>query len=396
MPTVELARGREKSVINGHPWIFSGAIDRIKGSPGIGETVKVAAYGGEPLGLGAFSPGSQIRVRMWSNDPDGDIDRSFFRLRIERAVKTRVSLPAAGIETTAYRLVNGESDWLPGLIVDRYGDFLVCQFLSAGPEYFKDLFLSLLSELKPLTGIFERSDADVREKEGLALKKGLLWGCEPPELIEITEGPCRFLVDIRAGQKTGFFLDQRANRARLAAYCNGAELLNCFSYTGAFAVRALKAGALFATNLDESGSALELCSRNMELNGIGRQRFDNLQGNAFKVLRQYREQGRRFDIIVLDPPRFVDSRSHLMRASRGYKDINLLALNLLRSGGYLFTFSCSGLLSPELFLKIVADAALDAGREVRILERLGQAPDHPVGLHFPEGNYLKGLICRVW
>lgn len=394
-PRVEIREEREKSVLGRHPWIFSGAISHVDGSPGLGETVEVISSKGEPLGKGAFSPSSQIRVRLWSSDPECVIDRQFFDQRIKEALGLRAALPSLSSSTNAFRLVNGESDRLPGLIVDRYADFLVCQFLSAGPEYFRDVIVSLLSELYPCSGIYERSDADVREKEGLSPRKGVLFGADPPELIEITEGPCRFLVDIKTGQKTGFFLDQRENRQRLAAYCNGAEMLNCFSYSGAFAARALKAGASHVLNLDDSASALELCARNMELNGIPQERWENLQGNAFKILRQFREQERRFDIIVLDPPRFVDAKSHLMRAARGYKDINLLAFGLLRPGGYLFTFSCSGLLATDLFGKIVSDAALDTKRHARIVERLFQAPDHPVGLNFPEGAYLKGLVLSV-
>jgi 23S rRNA (cytosine1962-C5)-methyltransferase len=394
-PRVGLREEREKSVFGGHPWIFSGAISRVDGSPGLGETVEVISSRGESLGKGAFSPSSQIRVRLWSSDPASVIDREFFMQRLQDAIRLRSDLPSLSSSTNAFRLVNGESDRLPGLIVDRYADYLVCQFLSAGPEYFRDVIVSILSELYPCSGIYERSDADVREKEGLDPKKGVLLGKDPPDQVEITEGPCRFLADIKTGQKTGFFLDQRESRGRLAAYCSGAEILNCFSYSGAFAVRALKAGAAHVLNLDDSASALELCARNMELNGLPQERFENLQGNAFKVLRQFREQERRFDIIVLDPPRFVDSKSHLMRAARGYKDINLLAFGLLRPGGYLFTFSCSGLLSTELFGKIVSDAALDTKRYARIVERLFQAPDHPVGLNFPEGAYLKGLVCSV-
>ncbi len=394
-PRVGLKEERDRSVVEGHPWIFSGAISHVDGSPGLGETVEVISSKGEPLGKGAFSPRSQIRVRLWSSDPESIIDREFLRQRLKEAIRLRADLPSLSSSINAFRLVNAESDRLPGLIVDRYADYLVCQFLSAGPEYFRDVIVSILSELYPSTGIYERSDADVREKEGLDLRKGVLLGKDPPDLVEIAEGPCRFLADIKTGQKTGFFLDQRENRGRLAAYCGGAEVLNCFSYSGAFAVRALKAGATSVLNLDDSASALELCAKNINLNGLPQERCENLQGNAFKVLRKFREQERRFDIIVLDPPRFVDSKSHLMRAARGYKDINLLAFGLLRPGGYLFTFSCSGLLPTELFGKIVSDAALDAKRYTQIVERLFQAQDHPVGLNFPEGAYLKGLACRV-
>jgi 23S rRNA (cytosine1962-C5)-methyltransferase len=391
--SAELLPGRERSVLEGHPWIFSGAIKRMRGEPEPGETVSVVSAAGQELGNGAFSPASQIRVRMWGTA--GEIDRSFLRGRLLEALALRSRRPPSSIPTDAMRLVNAESDRLPGLIVDRYADYLVCQFLSAGAERFKEDIVSILADIHPCKGIFERSDTDVREKEGLPLCSGPLAGDPPPELVEITEGPCRFAVDVMKGQKTGFFLDQRENRARVAAYCQGAEVLNCFSYSGAFSVWAIKAGAAGAVNLDESEAALRLCRINMELNGVAPDRLEEVCGNAFKVLRVFREEERRFDAIILDPPRFVDSRRNIPRAARGYKDINLLAMNLLRPGGYLFTFSCSGLLLPELFFKIVSDAALDAGRETQILERLFQAPDHPVSTRFPEGAYLKGLICRV-
>ncbi|NQU44185.1 class I SAM-dependent rRNA methyltransferase, partial [bacterium] len=296
---------------------------------------------------------------------------------------------------TACRLVNAESDGLPGLIVDRYGPWLVCQILTAGAEVWRDVLVTELAAITGCEGIWERSDVDVRPKEGLSPRTGLMHGVEPPEVVEIHEGAARYLVDIRNGQKTGFYLDQRENRARAAEYAAGAEVLNVFSYTGGFTISALLAGARKVVNVDASAPALEFLDRNVALNEIDPVRVENVGGNAFEVLRRFREEGRRFDLIVVDPPKLVSSRANLQRATRGYKDINLQAFSLLQPGGILFTFSCSGLLDRDLFQKIVADAALDARREARILRYLSQSPDHPISMPFPEGLYLKGLVCQT-
>jgi len=298
--------------------------------------------------------------------------------------------------TTAYRLIYAESDWLPGLIVDRYGDFLVIQSLTLGIERRKELLVRLLAEYCRPIGIYERSDLDVREKEGIPPVTGTLWGEEPPERLLIEEHGHRFRVDIRHGQKTGFYLDQRENRRRAAAYLEHARVLNAFAYTGAFAIYALAAGAEHVVNLDTSAEALAEAAAHLSLNGIPANRAEQVEGDAFRTLRQFRAAGRRFDAVILDPPKFAYSQAHLERAARGYKDINLQALHLIEPGGILITFSCSGLVSIDLFQKIVFAAAEDAGREVQILERLGHPPDHPIRLSFPEGEYLKGLICRVW
>jgi 23S rRNA (cytosine1962-C5)-methyltransferase len=418
MKAIHLKPGREKSVLRKHPWIFSGAIASVEGRPKPGETVDILDASGARLGRGAYSPESQITVRAWTFDPEEEISPEFFRGRFERALGSRgltagekgralersrsVEWSRGGEATWAVeetraagRLVNAESDGLPGIIVDRYSEFLVVQLLTAGAEYWKGAIIDQLSRLIPATGVYERSDVDVREKEGLPLFAGTLSGQEPPDLVEIGEGPCRFLVDIKHGHKTGFYLDQRDNRAIFAGYARGAEILNCFSYTGGFGIAALKAGAAKVTNVDSSATALELARRNVELNGLDASSVEYAEGDAFTILRRYRGEGRRFDLVVLDPPKFAESQSQLMRASRGYKDINLLAFKLMKPGGMLFTFSCSGLVSPELFQKIVADAALDAGRDAQIVRRLAQASDHPIALGFPEGGYLKGLVCRV-
>ena len=393
--TVVLKPKREKSLLNRHPWVFSGAIARTSGSPHPGETVDILSADGRWLGRGAYSPKSQIRVRVWSFDRATAIDRSFFGIRLHKALERRRRIAADG-ETDAYRLVNGESDRLPGLIVDRYGSWLICQFLTAGTELWKTVIAESLSEQLPgLSGIYERSDADVRKKEGLEKVCGPSVGREPPDTIEMIENGCRYHVDVKRGHKTGFYLDQRDNRSCLAAVANGAEMLNCFAYTGGFAVAALKAGAAHVTNLDASAAALDLARRNIALNGLDSRQVDHVTGDVFRLLREYRSRGRTFDRIVLDPPKFVTSKGDLMRASRGYKDINRLAFHLLRPSGLLFTFSCSGLMGRDLFQKIVADAALDAGRHVQILDWLCQSSDHPTALNFPEGAYLKGMVCRA-
>lgn len=394
MPTLHLKPGREKSLLRRHPWIFSGSIARLEGEAQPGETVQIAAAEGTPLALGAYSPHSQITARVWSFDPSTRVDAGFFRQRLTQALQLRRQL-AASLATTACRLVNAEADGLPGVIVDQYGDFLVCQFLSAGAEAHRQELVAVLQELVPCAGIYERSEAAVRAKEGLEPRAGLLWGAEPPAQIEIAEGECRFLVEVRTGHKTGFYLDQRDNRRLLAQYAADREVLNCFAYTGAFGIWALRNGAAKVTNVEESAPALELGSRHIELNGLDAAKLENVEGDVFKVLRQYRDGRRSFDLIVLDPPKFAESQHQVERACRGYKDINLLALKLLRPGGVLFTCSCSGQVGPDLFQKVVADAALDAGREVQILQRLSQAADHPVRGSFPEAGYLKGLVCRV-
>lgn len=394
MPTVTLKPGKERSLLRHHPWIFSGAL--AKGLAGVnpGETVELVTSRGEFLAWGAASPHSQIAVRIWSFDQDEAIDREFFRRRLAQSMARRIGLP--GLEsTTGLRLVSAESDGLPGLIVDRYGDFLVAQFLAAGTEFWKQTIVELLGELLPNRTIYERSDAAVRAKEGLTQVKGVLAGEEPPPLVEIEEGGLKFLVDIVNGHKTGFYLDQRENRREVGMFAKGRSVLNCFAYSGGFGLHALAGGATQLTNLEISAPSLALLAENLRVNGLDDARVENLKGDVFAELRHYQEAGRKFDLIILDPPKFVESQGQLPRGARGYKDINRLAFGLLNPGGLLFTFSCSGLLPADLFQKIVADAALDAGCEARIIKKLGQALDHPIGLNFPEGSYLKGLLCRV-
>ncbi len=407
MPTIRLKKGREKSLINRHPWVFSGAIDAISGPIDSGQTADVVSSNGTWLAKGAFSPYSQIAVRIWSFTQDEEISIGFFRNRISRAILAR-TLPGTQQNFSACRLVHAESDGLPGITVDKYGDYLVCQFLSAGAEHWKTDIVRILEEqfsstlhsgvleIGPCKSIYERSDVAVREKEGLLPHTGVLSGDCPPERIQIQEGNLQFRVDVLKGHKTGFYLDQRENRAMIPAFCKGAEVLNCFAYTGAFGVAALAAGAEAVTNIESSAALLEQAREQVELNGLNDARMHYLSEDVFHTLRRFRDSRRKFDVIILDPPKFAESQNQIPKACRGYKDINLLAAKLLNPGGTLITFSCSGLMPPDLFQKIVADAARDAGRNGQIVRRLYQASDHPTALEFPEGTYLKGLICRVW
>ncbi|MDE3088218.1 MAG: class I SAM-dependent methyltransferase [Chloroflexota bacterium] len=401
MPRVLLKPGKEKPVLARHPWIFSGAIARADDARD-GDTVDVFDAAGRWLARAYYNARSRITVRVWTWD-DEPIDRAFLRARLERAVAARGALIDRDA-TNAYRLVNAESDGLPGLIVDRYADFVVMQFLTLGVERRKKELTELVGELLTPRGAYERSDVDVREKEGLAPAVGVLCGAEPPDAIEIRENNLQFLVDIRHGHKTGFYLDQRENRRRVMQDLTGSlrekpvrsiEILNVFAYTGAFAVYACAANTdAHVINLDASRDALVLARENMRLNGC-EARGEFIEGDAFQMLRRYRDEGRSFDAIILDPPKFVHALSQLRSGLRGYKDINLLAFKLLKPGGTLATFSCSGQVSAELFQKVVFEAATDAKRNAQIIAKLLQAPDHPILLSFPESEYLKGLVCRV-
>lgn len=387
-----LKHGRDKNVRAHHPWVFSGAVDKVKGKPRLGETVEVRAANGDLLGLGAWSPESQIQVRLWSMT-EASIDRAFFVKQVQQALAYRQQL---GIpqRNSGYRLLNAESDGLPGVVVDVLGDWLVMQALTAGAEYWKHTLADVLLELLPAKGVYERSDVDVRKKEGLESVTGTLKGQEPPAFIDIVEEGRHYRVDVLNGHKTGFYLDQRDNRSLLQAYAADKTVLNCFSYTGGFAVAALQGGAAKAINIDASQPALDIAAQNAKLNSFQPDKMENICGDVFKLLREYRNEDRQFDIVVLDPPKFAENRNQLEKAARGYKDINLLGFKLLKPGGLLFTFSCSGLMESNLFQKIVADAAVDAGCDARILRKLDQATDHPTRLAFPEGYYLKGLLCQ--
>ena len=395
MTDITLHSNRDFSVSRRHPWIFSGAVAQVGGAPASGESVRVLSAEGAVLGTGAYSPSSQIRVRMWTFDDKQQVDETFVAGRIAQAVGARAVFVAEDA-TNAYRLVNAEADGVPGLVADRYGDWIVCQFTTAGAERWKREIVAALQTFSPCRGVYDRSDVDVREHEGLPLVTGVLAGEPPPERIEIVEHGCRYLVDVREGHKTGFYLDQRDNRGLVKRYANGCEVLNAFSYTGGFGIAAVAAGSASVTHVDLSAPSLELAKTSTALNTCHVDESAFIQGNVFEVLRKFRDEGRSFDLVVLDPPKFAESKGSLMKAARGYKDINLLGIKLLRPGGMLATFSCSGLMTPELFHKVVADAAVDAKRDIQVLKRLQQAEDHPEGLCFPEGLYLKGLLCRAW
>jgi 23S rRNA (cytosine1962-C5)-methyltransferase len=379
-------------VIQGRPWIFSGAVAQMEGTAAPGETVGLRSADGQFLAWAAYSPESQIRARVWTTDEGEAVDELFVRRRLAAALAMRKAIIPTG-ETTALRLVHGESDGLPGLVVDRYADWLVVQILSAGMEFWREAVVNQLQELTGLQNIYERSDVDVRKLEGLDERVGVISGREPEDGLVIEENGLKFRVDIIHGQKTGFYIDQRPNRAQLEAMAAGREVLNCFCYTGGFSLYALRGGAKSVLSLDTSSEALAQGQANLALNGLPADRAEWREADVFQALRLFRDQGRSFDLIVLDPPKFAPTAAQVEGAARGYKDINLLAFKLLRPGGILFTFSCSGGVTPDLFQKIVAGAALDAKVSAAIVERLAQGPDHPVALSFPEGEYLKGLVC---
>jgi 23S rRNA (cytosine1962-C5)-methyltransferase len=385
----------ERSLLRGHPWIMSGAVESVRGAPTPGATVDVVNGRGEWFASAAYSPSSQIRGRVWSFSRDEAIDDAFFRQRLALAFGLRVGLGLGADKDTARRLVNAESDGLPGVIIDRYGEVLVGQFLTVGAERWKPVLVEAAMELSGCASFYERSDSSAREREGLPEVCGLRAGVEPPELVTIVEGAARYLVDVRAGHKTGFYLDQRENRSLVGAACRGLEVLNCFCYTGGFGIAALVGGATAVVQIDVSAAALDLARRNAELNGFGPERSRVVEADVFHELRRLRDRRASFDAIVLDPPKFADTRSQLDGACRGYKDINLLAFKLVRPGGSLFTFSCSGAMTPELFHKVVAEAAADAGRDGCIVRELSQAADHPRLLRVPEAHYLNGLQVSV-
>jgi len=395
-PSVILKAGRDKPVRQQHPWIFSGAIERLPTEAVDGTIVDVRSAGGEWLARGYLNRKSQIQVRLLSWQADEAIDNTFWQTRLQRAITARQRFVASA-ETNAYRLVNGESDYLPGLIVDHYADYLVMQVGTLGIEQRKQALAELLLALTGCKGIIERSELALRRQEGLTATTGLLAGVAPTGPIAIRELGLHYQVDLEQGQKSGFYTDQRENRRRVAAYCQGGRVLNAFSYTAAFAVHALAAGAQHVTNIDSSVDALTVGEEHLRRNGFDPDRqAEQIAGDVFTILRDWRnEKVEPFDMIILDPPKFAQSRDNLDRALRGYKEINRLALGLIKPGGILATFSCSGLVSADLFQKVVFGAAVDAHRPVQVLEWLRQGSDHPIAITFPEGEYLKGLICRV-
>jgi len=389
MKTIRLKDGKERSLLRRHPWIFDSAI--AKGGGDAGETVRVESHAGEFLAWAAFSPASKIRARAWSFEEGQRIDAAFLAAACERAVRARARFD---VRSDGVRLVHGESDGLPGLIVDRYGDTLVAQFLSAGAQRWKAVLVEALVKETGLARLYERSDTSSRSLEGLPSEAGWLRGEGSTELT-IREHDWKLTLDIATGHKTGFYLDQRDSRAKFAAYTRRLQfqrVLNCYCYTGGFTVAALAGGAGHVTSIDSSAPALERARAHVTLNGFEAKRADFIDADVNASLRRFIEEGRTFDAIVLDPPKLAPTAAHAERAARAYKDINRLALKLLEPGGVLFTYSCSGGISADLFHKIVASAGADAGVDGYIVERLGGAPDHPMTLAFPEGEYLKGLV----
>ncbi|KAB5494461.1 23S rRNA (cytosine(1962)-C(5))-methyltransferase RlmI [Serratia sp. RJAL6] len=389
-----LAKGREKSLLRRHPWVFSGAVQRVEGKALSGETIDILDSQGKWLARGAYSPESQIRARVWTFQQDEEINIDFFIRRLQQAQSWR-DWVAQRDGLDGYRLITGESDGLPGITIDRFQNFLVLQLLSAGAEYQRPALLSALQHCYPECSIYDRSDVAVRKKEGLPLAQGPVLGDLPPELLPITEHGMKLLVDIQQGHKTGFYLDQRDSRLAARNYSAGRRVLNCFSYTGAFAVSALMGGCAQVISVDTSQAALDIARQNVELNKLELNKAEFVRDDVFQLLRNYRAQGEKFDLIIMDPPKFVENKNQLASACRGYKDINMLALQLLNPGGILLSFSCSGLMPTDLFQKILADAAVDAGRDVQFIEQFRQAADHPVIATYPEGLYLKGFACRV-
>ena len=389
-PGLILKPGREKSLARRHPWVFSGAVDRVEGAPEPGATVAVRAATGGFLAWAAFSPQSQIRARAWSFDEAESIGPEFFRARIDGAVSRRAGLER---DTDALRLVHGEADGLPGVVCDRYAGRVVLQLSSAGAERWRDEIVAAVCAASGCREAYERSDLEVRSLEGLTPRTGALRGA-PDGMVTIAEHGLHYRVDVAHGQKTGFYLDQRANRRTIGALAAGRDVLNAFCYSGGFSLAALAGGAASVLSIDSSAAALELARENLVLNGLDAACAEWREADVFQCLRELRNAGRAFGLVVLDPPKFAPTAAHAERAARAYKDVNLLALKLLRPGGLLATFSCSGGVSADLFQKIVAGAAADAGADAELVERFHADRDHPVLMSFPEGEYLKGLLLR--
>ncbi|THF63089.1 23S rRNA (cytosine(1962)-C(5))-methyltransferase RlmI [Pseudothauera nasutitermitis] len=395
MARLILKAGKERSLLRRHPWIFAGSVERLDGRARPGDTVEVVSAEGRVLARAAWSPASQIRARVWSFDDDGAIDHAFFKRQVARSVARRATHPLL-VGQDGVRLIHGESDGLPGVIADRYGEVVVVQLTSAGADKWRDAIVAALVAATGCRAVYERSDSDVRALEGLQPVAGWAYGEAPEGTLTIVENGVTMEVDVAGGHKTGFYLDQRDNRLLTGRLAAGRRVLNCFCYTGGFSLQALAGGAAAVLSIDSSGPALAVGARNLALNPqLDAARAEWREDDVFDALRALRAEGRRFELIVLDPPKFAPSAAHAERAARAYKDINLQAFRLLEPGGILMTYSCSGGVGLELFQKIVAGAAVDAGVEARILHRLAAAADHPVGLAVPEGEYLKGLACQI-
>ncbi|MBT9521812.1 MAG: class I SAM-dependent rRNA methyltransferase [Dechloromonas sp.] len=395
MAQLILLPGKERSAFKHHPWLFAGSVGRLEGRARPGDTVEVLADNLRPLGRAAYSPKSQIRARFWTFDAEESIDDAFFKRRIAAAVALRQSLPELRGQQ-GLRLIHAESDGLPGVIADQYGDTVVVQLTSAGADKWRNAIVAGLVKATGCARVYERSDSDVRGLEGLGPTTGWLHGEAPKTPLSIDENGVRLAIDIAGGHKTGFYLDQRENRALLGQLSAGKDVLNCFCYTGGFSLQALAGGAKSVLSIDSSGPALAQAQANLALNPtLPADRAQWQEADVFQALRDFRKAGQLFDLIVLDPPKFAPSAAHADRAAKAYKDINILGCRLLKPGGLLMTYSCSGGVGLEMFQKIIADSALDAGRSARIVRRLAGAADHPVALNFPEGEYLKGLLVQV-
>lgn len=394
MTEVKLKKGKEKAVLQMHPWVFSGALEKVKGSPANGDIVKVVAFNGNFLAYGFFNDQSRVAVRLIEWNEDIKIDRNWYHEKIKNAIDARAHV-LRNPQTNACRLIFSEADFLPGLIVDKYADFLSVQILSSGIEQAKSVIIEILVEVLQPKGIFDRSDATARTHEGIEAENGLLWGQNPPEFIEVKENGILYHINIAEGQKSGFYCDQRDNRRILAEYAEGKTVLDCFSYSGGFTLNALQQGARTVTSVDSSALAIQTLNQNIKLNHFATDKHTAIQNDVNKQLRIFGDEERKFDIVILDPPKYAPSRSALDRAARAYKDLNRRGLMLLEKGGLLATFSCSGAMDIESFKQVLAWAALDAGKEIQVIKQFCQPEDHPVRLSFPEGEYLKGLLIRV-
>ena len=394
MHSVKLKKGKEKAVRQLHPWVFSGAIDQIKGNPENGDIIRVTDSNNDFLAYGFFNSKSRVAVRLLEWNLETEINESWWRRKIKIAVKHRDELNTE--DTNTYRLIFSEADFLPGLIVDRYADFLSVQILTSGIENIKHIILDELQQLLSPKGIFDRSDASARAHEGMeASSGGILLGTEPPEFVSVKENGIFYQVNIAEGQKSGFYCDQRDNRKWVADHVKDKKVLDCFSYSGGFSLNAMAKGAKEVISVDSSAPALDTLKRNMEINDFNSIPHRLIQSDVNKQLRAFREVNEKFDVIILDPPKYAPSRSALTKASRAYKDLNRMAMLLLEEGGLLATYSCSGAVDIGMFKQIIAWAALDAGKEVQFIQQFSQPADHPVRSSFPEGEYLKGLLCRV-
>ena len=393
MVEIKLKKGKEKAVLQRHPWVFSGALDKIKGKPENGDVVKVVNANNDFLAYGYFNGQSRVAIRLLEWNENISIDEAWYTQKINTAITSRTHLLTK--DTNTYRLIFSEADFLPGLIVDKYADFLSVQILSTGIEKAKTILIEILVKTLQPKGIFDRSDATARTHEGITAENGLLWGETPSAFIAVKENGISYHINIAEGQKSGFYCDQRDNRQILATYAKDKNVLDCFSYSGGFSLNALKQGANEVTSVDSSALAIETLKQNIELNKFKSKKHIAIQSDVNKQLRVFKEEGKKFDIVILDPPKYAPSRSALDRAARAYKDLNRLGLLLLEPGGLLATFSCSGAVDIDTFKQIIAWAALDAGKEVQVIKQFFQPEDHPVRLSFPEGEYLKGLLVRV-